>query len=62
MQLWEILQIYYFLMEMLILAIKQHIDLMLAESSHFQYRCRILEQKLLRDITAQKDYYKVLLT
>ena len=38
------LQVHYFLMEMLIWTIKQHIDLMLAESSPFQYCCRILEQ------------------
>lgn len=40
------LQVHCFLTEKLIQAIKKHIDLMLAESSHFQYGCRNLEQKI----------------
>lgn len=47
---------------MLIWTIKQHIDLMLAESSHFSVAVEFWNKELLEDILAEKDYYKVLLS
>lgn len=47
---------------MLIWTIKQHIDLMLAGSSHFSIALGFWNKELQGDIIAEKDYYKVLLS